>query len=342
MIDLKKCTTTIAVLTVLTWTSCTRAQMQDAASGLPIPDATRALLEEARHARLATLQPASKEITAGCAPQPLPVQPQGDTWSAVVDDAFLGLSSRFRITAWRYPCPDGRDHQLLVTLSPTHGATNILGNFHVRQGSRDYNVQAVINDSLRSLGGNLNAPVTVMMSFIGSPSNTYDDDAALKLIYIPLGVDTVEIEIPAVNPQGGNDDDTTPDFRIDGRVRGSYTVAGQSGHGLLFDVVDTPTQRGLYGAWFTTSPMAEEADRPIWFTFGGSIEGNTSSLDVYRTTDQRFAESMPVNTQPIGTATVLFESCTTALVSYDLEAYDRQGSFTLQRITPAPEGCAED
>lgn len=224
------CGAAALVAVAMVWAGGVQAQVVDAVSGKPVDEAVRTMIEEARFARTGSTLAASKAICVGCVPRPLPTEPQGQTWSAVVNDSFLGMRSQFRMTAWRYACSGGDGQQLLLTLEPTHGATNLTGNFHVRQGFRGYNVIPVIDDSRTPLGSSLSRETTVMLSYVGSSSEAFDDDGELELRYVPLGSDDVVLQIPAAAVTPGEEVEE-PAFLIDGRVRGSYTVEGATGHG---------------------------------------------------------------------------------------------------------------
>ena len=91
--------------------------------------------------------------------------------------------------------------------------------------------------------------------------------------------------------------------------------------------------------WYTASPDPQKEDQHDWFTLIGPITGDTATLDIHYTTGQRFMTPSTVTTTTVGTATVTFDSCTRATLQYSLPGFEKAGTVTLQRLTPAPSGC---
>lgn len=274
----------------------------------------------------------TKEISIGCNSAPLPTTPVGDTWQLVVDESFFGQVSRYSMTAWRKPCPTEGDFQLMLTLRPTAGPTSLISPLAVEQAGRTFNVMPVVNEANTAFSGNLTATTTVMLQYIGSQSQAFDDEQALTIKVLSLGGPTLNLAIPAAG-----DAEPLP-FVINGRQRGTFYDPSKSGQGLVFDVIEGASPV-LVAGWYTASPDPEKADLHEWYTLIGPITGDSATLEIQHTTGQRFMEATPVSTVTVGTARITFTSCTHGTFEYEIPAFGKSGSVPLVRLTPTPQGC---
>jgi hypothetical protein len=73
-----------------------------------------------------------------------------------------------------------------------------------------------------------------------------------------------------------------------------------------------------------------------WITAQGPYEGDTALLDIVVTTGGVFdmTEPAPENSDPgsVGSMEVIFESCSSGVVKYDLPGLDLMGEVPIQRI----------
>lgn len=290
------------------------------------------IAEEARIARAAAYgQP--KEITPGCVSSPLPATPQAPTYAMRIDDSFLGLMPiRFDVTAWRVRCNDS-DYQLVLTLDPYQGAVSIENLFQVRQGGQQFNSTMVTSTTGAPFNGALSRPTSVLLQYAGSPSQAFDDDAALTIHWIGFSTAGAQsLEIPSATastePPAG--------IPVDDRVEGAWFNPATDGQGFLLDV--DPVQGVLSGGWYTATSADGDRD---WFTFLGTIGDNhIVDVEVYKTTGVKFNESSPVDTFRIGEGRFQFNSCTDARFTFSVpELSSSIQIIPLSRVTTPPAQC---
>ncbi len=127
------------------------------------------------------------------------------------------------------------------------------------------------------------------------------------------------------------------EFTVSPAISGSWGDPGHDGEGWLLEILPG----GLaVGAWFSYDPQGNQA----WFLDLTSIEGNSLRFDLLMPSGSDFGPTFDpseVSEPPWGTATITFDSCNSATVSYDsLLAGYGSGSMNLVRITqPAGLAC---
>ena len=130
-------------------------------------------------------------------------------------------------------------------------------------------------------------------------------------------------------------------------LSGAWADLATSGQGLLFDI--NPVQGVLFAAWFTFFANATPASGPggqHWYTLQALVAPSTSSLTnigIYDTTGGVFDQAATTMTAQVGTASLVFHSCSSATLDYNFTAgpnAGRNGTLNLARITPPPTGCA--
>jgi len=130
---------------------------------------------------------------------------------------------------------------------------------------------------------------------------------------------------------------------------GSWYNPNTSGQGLVLTI--DPTQSAgpsLYGGWFTYAPNGQQIGggaSQSWFALQSSQvgQGNTYAANIYSGSGGVF---MGVGVKPtitnVGTANVVFTSCTTMSLTYNFTAGVNQGlsgTMSLARLGPPPTGC---
>jgi len=126
-------------------------------------------------------------------------------------------------------------------------------------------------------------------------------------------------------------------FAISPGISGSWGDPAHDGEGWLLEILPN----GLaVGAWFSYDPQGNQA----WFLDPTTVQGDSLTFDLVMPAGSDFGPTFDpdeINEQPWGTATITFDSCNSASVSYDslLEGYG-SGSQSLVRITqPAGLAC---
>ncbi|MEM9303616.1 MAG: hypothetical protein AAGE01_15970 [Pseudomonadota bacterium] len=117
-------------------------------------------------------------------------------------------------------------------------------------------------------------------------------------------------------------------------LSGAWFDPETSGQGVLFDVV--PAENLVFMAWFTYETASGKLGptEARWLTAQGGIDGTRAVLVVNNTTGGAFDDPTPVETAPVGSATVEFLSCTTALLEFDFPDDGLAGAINLVRLAP--------
>ncbi len=119
---------------------------------------------------------------------------------------------------------------------------------------------------------------------------------------------------------------------------GAWYDQDYTGQGFQFSIVDG----FLFGAWYTyDGGSGGGPERQRWYSLVADIPGEPTQADItiYESTSGNFDAPPSTSASPVGTATLSFESCTSAQFAY---AFDdgRAGSIPLQNLLPNVE-CAE-
>ncbi len=131
---------------------------------------------------------------------------------------------------------------------------------------------------------------------------------------------------------------------------GSWYNPGTSGQGLILDVDRTKTPGPiLFGGWFTYAPNGQQTGGGAsqnWFTIQSSdapAQVNAYSAAIVSGSGGAFLDpASKVTTTTVGSANVVFTSCTTATLTYSFTAGANQGlggTQSLVRLGPPPAGC---
>ncbi|MCB1745375.1 MAG: hypothetical protein KDK91_33725 [Gammaproteobacteria bacterium] len=301
----------------------------DAAPKPPISDEA---LQEAIHVAKAAEGMLGKEVSVGCVASPLPTSVTGAAVSANVrDELFVQLYADFSMTAWRVSCSDG-DKQLLLTLAPRNGSSNVPQLFSVVQGSQSYNTALIASDTGATYPGTITGPTTGLLRSLGGTSNTFDDDAALTIRYIGLSLGgKTDLLVPAAD---AGQTPTPPQLIVGDQFDGAYYDPGMSGQGFFLDVVKA--QGVVAGSWFTYDPSTRQRQ---WFTFVGPIDGENADVQVYRTDGGEFLRPTPVTDTAIGSAQIEFADCTHIVFTFDIPSLGTERTLLLDKVTPADESC---
>lgn len=125
-------------------------------------------------------------------------------------------------------------------------------------------------------------------------------------------------------------------IQINEGLSGAWFNPETSGQGILFDIV--PGEDLVFMAWFTfeTSTSGAKIGPPEvrWLTAQGGINGNVAELTVFNSTGGVFNDPATVSTDPVGTASVEFSSCTEATFEFDLPDDGESGEIDLIRLAP--------
>ena len=130
---------------------------------------------------------------------------------------------------------------------------------------------------------------------------------------------------------------------------GSWYNPSTSGQGLVVNVDATqPAGTSLFGGWFTYAPNGQQIGggaSQSWFALqSGAGQGNSFAANIFAGTGGVFMTppDSNFNSTQVGTANIVFTSCTAMSVTYNFSAGVNQGlsgTMSLARLGPAPPGC---
>jgi len=127
-----------------------------------------------------------------------------------------------------------------------------------------------------------------------------------------------------------------PDLNQQG-FTGSWFEPATSGQGHEIEVYADPASGtgSTFVSWFTYDTAAGGADSQRWYTaFGPVVTGQPNAvLTIYQNTDGNFNAPPITNAQPVGTATLSFDTCVSGNFSYSFsDGTGRMGSIPLTRL----------
>jgi hypothetical protein len=118
-------------------------------------------------------------------------------------------------------------------------------------------------------------------------------------------------------------------------LTGSWFQQATSGQGLEVEVFPDLVAPGTGFAqlsWFTYDPAAGGADHQRWYTLSGPVVSGQpiASLTIYQNTGGNFAAPPVTTAQPVGTATLSFDTCTSGQLAYNFtDGSGRTGAMQL-------------
>ena len=129
-------------------------------------------------------------------------------------------------------------------------------------------------------------------------------------------------------------------------LSGSWYQSGLDGQGLIFDV--NPTQNSFFAAWYTYAPNGQQtggAASERWYVIQAAFTpGDKTITDapIYAGSGGVFDNATAPTSSPVGTATITYQSCSAATLTYSFTAGANaglSGTLNLTRTGPTPAGC---
>ena len=202
----------------------------------------------------------------------------------------------------------------------------------------------------RNTGGNFNAPPVTTGQPVGTATLSFDSCSSGQLSYsftdgtgrsgmIPLTRLTQNVTCDTTSPNS-----TNADFALSG----NWFDPATSGQGLAVEV--NPNSKAFFAAWYTYAPNASSAGvaGQRWYSVQAPFVPGSRSIPatIYETTGGLFDQPTPAGqtSAPVGTATVMFQSCSAAKFSYAFTGGSSRGlsgTITLTRVGPLPPGCTQ-
>ncbi|MEM9533859.1 MAG: peptidylprolyl isomerase [Pseudomonadota bacterium] len=138
-------------------------------------------------------------------------------------------------------------------------------------------------------------------------------------------------------------------FTINAGLSGAWFNAATPGQGFLLDIIDSGDRQEVFVAWFTydvNTPGDDEgagfgSTQHRWFTAGGTFSGDTATLTISRNTGGIFNDPATTDNEPVGTMTIRFIDCTTAVLAFDFDD-DSITDATIDIIRLSPDAFCGD
>jgi Leucine-rich repeat (LRR) protein len=217
------------------------------------------------------------------------------------------------------------------------------------QGEMDASQPYATLGIYESRGGNFDAPPVVGATPVGIVSVAFEDCTNGILNYHFADGRYPDSAIPLTrltsNTACTTDGNASP-APSNALLSGAWYDPQTGGQGMLFDV--SPAQNAFFAAWYTYAADGSQDDPregQRWYTLQTTFApGATAFNDVtiYESTGGAFDGPAGVQTVPIGSANLSFQSCTAMTVEYTFTAGENAGRTAtrhLVRLSSAPDGC---
>jgi len=200
-------------------------------------------------------------------------------------------------------------------------------------------------------GGNFNAPPITSAQAVGSATLNFTSCARGQLTYAFSDGSGREGIIPLrrLTPNVICSTAGTPATNADFALSGNWYDPSTAGQGFVFEI--NPNSPVCFFAWYTYAPNGQSiggAASQRWYTAQTSYSAGARSftMPLFQTTGGIFdTPTVPLpSTQSanVGTATMVFASCTNATLTYNFSAganAGHAGTIALTRVGPTPAGC---
>ena len=121
-------------------------------------------------------------------------------------------------------------------------------------------------------------------------------------------------------------------------LTGSWYEPATDGQGIEVEVYPdlSPGMGSIFVSWFTYDAVSGGADHQRWYTAQGPVATGqpNAALTIYQNTGGNFNAPPITSAQPVGTASLSFDTCTSGQLSYIFtDGTGRTGNIPLTRIT---------
>jgi hypothetical protein len=200
----------------------------------------------------------------------------------------------------------------------------------------------------QNVGGNFNAPPITAAHPVGSATLSFTacDQGKLDYTFSDGTGRTGSIPLTRLTQNVTCSTTSARPVNADFAFSGNWYDPATSGQGITVEI-NTRSPIAFF-AWYTyaRSGAAAGAAGQRWYTgeSGYAAGTRTLSMTLYETTGGLFdaPTTPPPNTVAVGTATLTFQSCTAATLSFSFTGGSNagaNGSIALSRVGPVPAGC---
>lgn len=201
----------------------------------------------------------------------------------------------------------------------------------------------------RNVGGNFDAAPITQPTVVGTGSLSFADcsNATLAYTFTDGSARTGSIALTRLTPNVTCTVGTTPPTNADFALSGNWFDATKSGQGIVVDV--NPVSPAVFLAWYTYAPAGQALGAAGQRWFVGLLKpyvigSRTLMMPLFETTGGIFDQPTNPNpsSAPVGSATLTFASCTSALLDFNFtggSSMGQSGTLALTRVGPIPPGC---
>ena len=199
----------------------------------------------------------------------------------------------------------------------------------------------------QNIGGNFNAPPATDATMVGTATLSFDSCTSGQLTYTFTDGSNRSGTIPLTRLTKNETCSTTSTrpTNADFAHSGNWYNAATNGQGFTIEV--NPSTNILFFAWYTYAPIGAGAGAAgqRWYTASAAFAAGTRSVavSIYETTGGVFDAPTPSNSVTVGTGTLAFQDCMSATLNFTFasgSSSGASGTINLNRIGPAPQGCA--
>jgi hypothetical protein len=201
----------------------------------------------------------------------------------------------------------------------------------------------------RNVGGNFDAAPVTTATQVGNATLRFAtcDRGTLDYTFSDGSGRSGAIDLTRLTKNVSCGSSVVEPVNADFAFSGNWYDPATSGQGILVEI--NPLSSVAFFAWYTyaTEGAAAGAAGQRWYTGqSGYVAGaRTLAMALYETTGGRFdaPTTPPPGTVAVGTATLAFQSCTAATLSYIFtggSSASASGTIVLRRVGPVPSGCA--
>lgn len=260
--------------------------------------------------------------------------------------------------SWANPATDAQG--LLLDVQPDFlgdGVGLVFGGWFTWGGNSAhvwYTIQGEMHaDAERStmsiyatVGGHFDSGSPTTIEAVGTATLAFEDcmHASLRYVFDDGRSGTIPLVRLLANVRCARDGDAEVDTSWSSYLlSGAWADPANSGQGLLLDL--NPGQGVLFGAWYTFPPQLPEQEGQRWYTLQAALPENPAELGaigIFESRNGRFDAAAETVTTQVGTAHLLFHSCTSATLDYAFDDGINAGAggrLDLVRIGQPPPGC---
>jgi serine protease len=200
----------------------------------------------------------------------------------------------------------------------------------------------------QNVGGNFNAPPITMGHQVGSTTLSFTacDKGKLDYVFSDGTGRTGSIPLTRLTQNVTCSTTTARPVNADFAFSGNWYDPATAGQGFTVEI--NPLSLAAFFAWYTYAPSSAAAGAAgqRWYTGQSTYTAGarTLAMTLSETTGGLFdaPSTPPPNSVAVGAATLVFQSCTAATLTFNFtggSSAGASGTIALARVGPVPPGC---